>query len=178
MLHLFFPYEYAESVFTIDYEALLKQGFKALIFDIDNTLVHHGDDCTKEIEQLFQALHKMGFKTLLLSDNEDSRVSAFCKGLDSLYISLAKKPSVKAYKKALCMLGVSKNEAVVLGDQIFLDILGANRAHIPSILIKFIRLKEETYFGKRRDAENVILKLYYKRKKYVHRLGNIEKKGL
>lgn len=41
-----YPYEYVDSVFSIDYNALYEQGIRGLIFDIDNTLVHHGDDST------------------------------------------------------------------------------------------------------------------------------------
>lgn len=43
MFEQFFPYEYAQSVFAIDYEKLYRLGYRGLIFDVDNTLVHHGD---------------------------------------------------------------------------------------------------------------------------------------
>ena len=39
MIHLLFPDAYANSVFSIDYPTLWKMGFRALIFDIDNTMV-------------------------------------------------------------------------------------------------------------------------------------------
>lgn len=43
MLEKYYPYEYAQSVFQIDYQKLYDRGFRGIIFDIDNTLVHHGD---------------------------------------------------------------------------------------------------------------------------------------
>jgi len=46
MFRLFYPYEYVESVFTIDYNKLYSLGYRGIIFDIDNTLVHHGEDST------------------------------------------------------------------------------------------------------------------------------------
>ena len=46
MIKKYYPYEYAESVFMIDYQKLYQKGFRGIIFDIDNTLVHHGDDST------------------------------------------------------------------------------------------------------------------------------------
>ena len=58
MLKKFYPYEYVDSVFEIDYEGLYQNGFKGLIFDIDNTLVHHGDDSTEEIDKLFETIDK------------------------------------------------------------------------------------------------------------------------
>ena len=46
MLEKYYPHEYAQTVFSIDYQKLYKKGFRGIIFDIDNTLVHHGDDST------------------------------------------------------------------------------------------------------------------------------------
>lgn len=173
MLNLFYPYEYAESVFTINYEQLYKNGIRGLIFDIDNTLVHHGDDSTPEIDALFSKIHSLGLKTVLLTNNDEKRVQRFIKNIDTLYVCDAEKPSPSGYRKALTLLGIKKEEAVCIGDQIFTDVFGANRSGIASILVKFIRLDSETYFGKRREAENIILKLYSKSKKYRNRLGNI-----
>ena len=68
MLKKLFPYEYVESVFTIDYKKLYKKGYRGLIFDIDNTLVSHGADSTPEIDRLFKQIQNLGFKTFLLSD--------------------------------------------------------------------------------------------------------------
>ena len=63
------PDKYVEDVFSIDYEDLYRQGFRGLIFDIDNTLVPHGADSDSKIDKLFQDIHSLGFKTLLLSNN-------------------------------------------------------------------------------------------------------------
>ena len=78
MFKLFYPYEYVESVFSIDYNKLYDMGYRGLIFDIDNTLVHHGDDSTPEIDNLFKVIQNIGFKTLLLSNNNEERIKKFC----------------------------------------------------------------------------------------------------
>jgi len=176
MFKLFYPYEYVDSVFSIDYTKLYAQGYRALIFDIDNTLVHHGDDSTSEIDNLFLHLHKTGFKTLLLSNNDDERVKRFIKNIDTLYICDANKPDTTNYLKAIEILQVKKEEAIFIGDQIFTDILGANRCSIPNILVKFIRLDNNEKIGKRRHLENIILKFYKHNKSFQHRLNNIQKK--
>ena len=44
MLKKFYPYEYAPDVYSINYDRLYDQGFRGIVFDIDNTLVHHGDN--------------------------------------------------------------------------------------------------------------------------------------
>lgn len=177
MLKVFYPYEYVDSVFSIDYNKLYDKGYRGIIFDIDNTLVHHGDDSTKEIDELFITIQKLGFKTLLLSNNDEERVKRFLKNIDSLYICDAEKPKVHNYLKAVEMLNIDKGQALYIGDQIFIDIFGANRSGIANILVKFIRNKDEKKIGKRRQAEKLILRFYRKNRRYQHRLGSIVKQG-
>ncbi|MCL2294947.1 MAG: YqeG family HAD IIIA-type phosphatase [Spirochaetes bacterium] len=176
MLKVFYPHEYVESVFSIDYNSLYRKGYRGIIFDIDNTLVHHGEDSTKEIDELFQTIHNIGLKTLLLSDNTEERVKKFLKNIDSLYIHDAKKPSVTNCLKAVEMMNIKKEEAVVIGDQIFRDIYGANKSGIDSILVKYMRYQNETKIGIRRNAEKIVLKLYELNKSYQNRIGDIHKK--
>ena len=175
MLKIFYPYEYVESVFSIDYKKLYEKGYRGLIFDIDNTLVHHGEDSTREIDELFKEVQKIGFKTLVLSNNSEKRVQKFLENIDSLYIHDAKKPSVPNYLKSLEMLNLKKKETVVIGDQVFTDVLGANRSGIASILVKYMDKGNEIKIGKRRQLEKIILGFYKRNKKYQNRIGNIVK---
>ena len=175
MFKLLYPYEYADSVFSINYNKLYDNGYRGLIFDIDNTLVHHGDNSTKEIDDFFRRIQSIGFKTLLLSNNTEERVKRFLTNIDSLYICDANKPDKANYLKALEMMNIRREEAVYIGDQIFTDILGANRCGIANILVKYIRLDNETKIGKKRQIENILLSFYRRNQKFQHRLGDIIK---
>lgn len=177
MLKNFYPYEYIESVAAIDYEKLYRKGYRGIIFDIDNTLVPHGKDSTKEIDELFKKIHSVGLKTLLLSNNDEARIKRFIVNIDTPYICEAQKPDTANYFKAVEMLNIKKEEAVVVGDQIFTDIYGANKSGIANILVAYIRKKNETKIGKRRHLENIILKFYSHSKTYRNRIGDIRKKG-
>jgi len=165
MLKEFYPSAYADSVFSIDYEKLYSKGCRGIIFDIDNTLVHHGDNSNDNVDRLFKRLHEIGFKTVLLTDNDEPRVKRFIRNIDTPYICDAGKPNPDAYYRALELIHIRKKQAVVVGDQIFTDIRGANRAGIKSIMVKFIRLPEERYIGKKRYLEKLIL-LFDRRKKW------------
>ena len=176
LLRNYYPYEYADSVFDIDYSALASMGYKAVIFDIDNTLVHHGDDSTPEVDCLFAEIHSAGLKTLLLTNNDEERVQRFIKNIDTLYVCDADKPLQDGYKKALDMLGVKAEEAICAGDQIFTDVLGANRTGIPSVLIHYVYIPGVTKIGKKRYIEKMILWFWRRSRKYSHRLGGIIKK--
>ena len=162
MIEKFYPCEYVKSVSDIEFKKLYDSGIKAVIFDIDNTLVFQDEDSTEETERLFSALHKLGLKTMILSNNNEERVRRFLRNIDSPYICKAYKPFRKGYLKALERLGVKKEQAVFVGDQLFTDILGANRCGIRSILVRYIE-KSGSKPQLRRRFEKVILRSYFKK---------------
>ena len=84
MLERWYPTAHVPSVFAIDYEKLAALGYKGILFDIDNTLVHHGDDSTPEVDALFRHIHSLGLKTLLLSDNSAVRIERFNRNIRTL----------------------------------------------------------------------------------------------
>ena len=51
MLERFFPDEYMASTYVIPFEKLYKEGYRGIIFDIDNTLVPHGGACGREVQK-------------------------------------------------------------------------------------------------------------------------------
>lgn len=175
MVQDYFPYGYSSSVFDIDFEKLYRDGYKGLILDIDNTFVHHGDDATEETDELIRHIQSVGFKIIFLSDNSRKRVERFLKNVNALYISEAGKPHTANYYKAVEMLGLPKEKIICIGDQIFVDIVGANRSGIPNILVKFIKLESEKRIGKKRYIEKFILFFCRKFTSYCNRLGNISK---
>ena len=77
MLESFYPDNEAESAYSIDYEKLYTQGFRGIIFDIDNTLVPHGAPADQRAKALFARLWALGFQTMLLSNNKEPRVKLF-----------------------------------------------------------------------------------------------------
>ena len=175
-LSLLYPYEYAGSVFAIDYQKLCDAGYRGLLFDIDNTLVHHGDDPTPETDALLREIEAIGLRPLMLSNNDDERIRRFLRNLPEIpFVSEADKPKKEGYYKALETLGLPKEQVLVIGDQVFTDVLGANRCGLGSILVKFIHPDPAVPIGKRRQAERLVLKVWSLQKKYRHRLGDVLK---
>ena len=177
MLRNFYPYAYVNSVWAIDYAALYRQGYRAIIFDIDNTLVHHGDDANQKIIDLFQQIHAIGLKTLLLSNNNQVCIERFTADIPTLYIADADKPNPDNYLQALAMLGTAKHETLMIGDQLFTDIWGANRSGIASVLVRFMQRNPNENIGKRRKLERLLLNRYQK-SKYRNRIQNISADGV
>lgn len=163
------PDEYVEDVYSIDYEDLFRQGYRGLIFDIDNTLVAHGADSNTEIEKLFQKLHSLGFKTLLLSNNSRERVERFNRNINTLFINSAGKPGRECFLKSLQLLGTSKEDTIVIGDTLFTDIRGANRAGLKTVMVKYFGYYSPEPKGIKRYLEKLILSLlkFYGKKKTI-----------
>lgn len=174
MLERFYPWGYARSVFAIDYGKLYERGFRGLVFDVDNTLVHHGDPSTPEVDDLFRRVQALGFKTVLLSDNDAERLKGFTANIDAPFVADAGKPDPRGYEEALRLLGVPKHEAVVIGDQVFTDIRGANAAGLASILVHFIQVPGEARIGKKRYVEKALLAVWRRSKRWSRRLEGVE----
>ena len=157
MLERFYPTEYIKSVQNIDFQMYYDQGIRGFIFDIDNTLVPHGAPSTKDVVELFKKIHGIGIDTCLISNNKESRVSPFAYDVDSKFVSNAHKPSTKNYIKAMELMHTDRESTIFVGDQLFTDVYGANRAGIPSVLVKPINKKEEIQIVLKRYLEKIVL---------------------
>ncbi|MDD3252019.1 MAG: YqeG family HAD IIIA-type phosphatase [Lachnospiraceae bacterium] len=162
MLEPFYPKEWLDSTYLIPWGEWYDQGIRGAIFDVDNTLVPHGAPADEKAIALFERLHGMGMKTCLLSNNKEPRVASFAAQVDSPYIYKAAKPSVKNYRRAMEIMGTETGTTLFVGDQLFTDVYGANRAGIYGILVKPINPKEEIQIVLKRYLEAVVL-YFYKR---------------
>ena len=162
MFEKFFPDEYLGSTYKIPFEKLYEQGYRGVIFDVDNTLVPHGAPADERACALFSHLKELGFKCCFLSNNQYERVSSFNDVIGEQFIENAHKPSVKNYVRAMELLGTDKSNTIFIGDQLFTDIYGAKRAGIRNILVKPIDSKEEIQIVLKRYLEKIVLYFYRK----------------
>lgn len=162
MFKKFYPKKTFDSTYAINFEKLYGSGIRGLIFDIDNTLVMHDADADDRSIKLMNRLKNIGFKVCLLSNNDRERVERFNKDAQVLYIHKAHKPSAKGYEKAMELMNTDKKTTVFIGDQLFTDVYGANRAGITSFLVKPIDPKEEIQIVLKRYLEKIVLHFYYK----------------
>lgn len=160
MLQRFYPGEHLDSSYEVPYEELYDQGYRGLIFDIDNTLVPHGAPADERAVELFSRLEQIGFGSCLLSNNKEPRVKSFAQAVGAKYIFDAHKPSGANYQRAMELMGTDADTTVFIGDQIFTDVYGANRVGIRTILVKPIHPKEEIQIVLKRRLERIVLFFY------------------
>lgn len=163
ILQQFYPKLWADSAYTLPYEQMKKRGVKGLIFDVDNTLAFHNAPADEKAQKLFFMFHQLGLKVCLLSNNKEPRVKAFAQAVGAFYVFKGQKPGVKGYRKAMKMMGTDKGNTIAVGDQLFTDIWGANRAGIYSILVLPMNPKEEIQIVLKRYLEKPILWAYQKK---------------
>ena len=163
MLEILFPDEYLDSVHTIDFERLYQEGYRGLIFDIDNTLVPHGAPADEQAIAFFQKLRRIGFRSCFLSNNRRERVESFNNPIGETFIEKANKPALAGYRKAMDLLNTDKDNTIFIGDQIFTDVFGAKRAGLYTIMVKPVHPKEEIQIVLKRFLEKPILGYYHKK---------------
>ncbi|MEW8978717.1 MAG: YqeG family HAD IIIA-type phosphatase [Symbiobacterium sp.] len=130
------PAEYRKSIFEIDLDKLRRMGKRALLLDLDNTLARWDDSVpSPALLEWLEEVRAHGMKLCIVSNNGGMRVREFAARAGVPCICHAIKPRVKGFVDAMRLLGVEPRETVVVGDQLFTDILGGNRAGAYTILV-------------------------------------------
>ena len=164
---MLYPNKYFHKVEEITIEFLQKNKIKALILDIDNTLIDYDNNVLKGLENWIENLKKQNIKFCILSNtNKKEKAEKISKLLDIPYVFFATKPFKRGFKKAKKILNIEDNTSIaVVGDQILTDVFGANKCKMYSILVSPIKSKDIFVTRINRIIEKQILKKYYKDKK-------------
>lgn len=155
---MFAPNYLLHDVFEVNEEFIKKNKIKAIIFDIDNTLVGFTVKTPPEtIVNYINDLKQKGIKVSIASNNNENRVGLFCKDLSIEHISRACKPLPFSLKKLCKRMGVKAKETALVGDQVFTDSLGANLCGMTSVMVDIIDTKETLSFKIKRALEKPII---------------------
>lgn len=165
MTNNLFPDEYYDSTFEIDYKSYYDKGFCAIVFDIDNTLAEHDAPIESNVRaiDLVARLKQIGFKVMLLSNNDAARVTPFARALDVPFVAKGGKPLARGYLEAGRLMEVSPEKTLAIGDQIFTDVWGGNRAGMHTIMVGRIASHEEIQIHIKRVLEKPILCIWRRR---------------
>ncbi|WP_336788560.1 YqeG family HAD IIIA-type phosphatase [Paenibacillus sp. MMO-177] len=144
MFERLLPHLRVNSVYDIQLDELYKKGVRGIITDLDNTLVGAREPlATPRLTQWLEQVRDYGFKVVIVSNNNRTRVSKFADPLGIPFIHAARKPANKAFHKALSVLGLPVEQTVVLGDQMLTDVLGGKRMGLYTILVTPIAPADE-----------------------------------
>ena len=163
---MIYPDIYLKKVEDITPELLTEKKIKALILDVDNTLIDMKEQVSETIVQWAMNLRGHGFKLYILSNtNKKEKVKAVANKLGIPYKNFAKKPLKSGFLKVKEELKEKEEQIAVVGDQIFTDIIGGNRCKMFTILVDPINEKDYWYTAWKRPIENSIKKKITKENK-------------
>ena len=162
---MIYPKEYLNSVKDISIDFLNKHNIKGLILDVDNTLISLNRKMPEGVSSWAKEMKNNGNKICILSNsNKMNKVEAVAKIIEVPYIFFGKKPLKSGFLRAKEILKLNNENIAVVGDQIFTDVIGANRCNMFSILVKPIEEKDYLITKIKRPLEKFIIKKYEKNK--------------
>ena len=129
---------YVASVDRIDLDALVASGVRCILIDRDNTCVpRDAKTAPPEILAWLEKARSMGLSTCIVSNNFHSKqVERSAAELGCEVVHHAMKPFPFAVWRALEKMGASRDEAVLVGDQILTDVLAGSLSGVRSILVR------------------------------------------
>ena len=161
---LLYPNKHLNKVEDITIEFLHKNKIKALILDIDNTLIDYNRKMSQDVKKWAKDLKGQGMKLYILSNtNHKEKVEEVAKTLGIPYKNLAKKPFKSGFLKVQKDLKEKSENIAVVGDQIFTDVIGGNRCNMFTILVEPIDKRDFWYTAWKRPLENRIKNRYNKK---------------
>ena len=171
MRHMLYPDEYMDSTYAIDFKKLYKDGYRGILFDIDNTLVPHGAPADERAIALFKELKQIGFTTCLISNNKEPRVKSFCDKVDSDYIFKAGKPLPGGYEEGIRKMKTTKENTLFIGVSDFYRRIRGKESRSLHDYGSPIHPKEEIQIVLKRYLERIVLFFYFRsiRKKSVEK---------
>lgn len=149
------PARVVGSIFDLNPDALQAAGIRLVLADLDNTLVSYEEHLpSPALRQWKEGLESRGIRLFVVSNSRKSRrCPDFCAALDIPCVRHAGKPGTSGFHRALEETGVPPEAAIMVGDQIFTDVWGANRAGIRAVLVKPIAIGKNPLRAVRYAAE-------------------------
>jgi len=152
------PRAWERSVLDIDYDALQAAGIRALVFDLDNTLSLWRETLDDWAQTFLHTLAGQGLRLAVVSNGRpwgrgEVRCQLAALGIPAIFG--ARKPLPGAFRRAATLLDVDRRATVVIGDQLFTDVLGAHLAGMDSILVAPLSRREHWITRLLRRAERL-----------------------
>lgn len=149
------PTAVCEKATEITSDMLDKMGVKYLLLDVDNTISsYRSKEPVDGARDWAKDLESKGYGVFIVSNNYEDRVKNIADKFGLPFVSMALKPLPVGFCKAKRHLKCKASECLVVGDQIFTDILGANLGRMKSVLLTPIELETGRSFKIRRYFEN------------------------
>jgi HAD superfamily phosphatase (TIGR01668 family) len=142
------PARRAEGLSALDLNTLWEEGFKGILIDLDNTIVPwRQSHIPEETRVFFEEAKAVGFQVCLFTNAGSLRAARISQALGIRCLAKARKPFGFHFRSIMREMRLDAAETLMIGDQIFTDMLGGNRAGCHTILLP--PLYTEEFIGTR-----------------------------
>ncbi|MBM5800253.1 MAG: YqeG family HAD IIIA-type phosphatase [Cyanobacteria bacterium K_DeepCast_35m_m2_023] len=118
-------------------QQLLDQPIKALVLDVDRTLLPRHRSTLPEPALRWLEMAKAQLPIHLLSNNPSrQRIGAVAAQLDLPFTTAAGKPRRSALRRVLAQLDVAPAQVALVGDRLFTDVIAGNRLGLFTVLVR------------------------------------------
>ena len=132
-----------KNIFEIDTEDLKRQGIKAILLDLDSTImVSHSGVLSQEVTEWLNKLEKDFVISVISNQKNQKYIEKVKKSVWFNMVFGANKPNPKAIKEFLKEKGLKNSEAVMVGDRPLTDVVAGKFAGCKTILVGSINPKE------------------------------------
>ncbi len=133
------PQFFYDSITDISPEDIFRMGGTAVGIDLDNTAVYDSTGILfPGVKEWLKKIQDAGLPVVIVTNTYNIRAKAISKKLGGLpFVADADKPDVKCFEKAVGITGTELSGFVMIGDQLFTDVQGANNAGAISVRVKY-----------------------------------------
>ncbi|GAP02982.1 HAD superfamily hydrolase [Fructobacillus pseudoficulneus] len=158
------PTYLVKSVYDLSVAELKDQGIKAVLTDLDNTLLAwNNPNGTPELHAWLQELKEADIEVVVVSNNTWDRVKKAVAGLDVDYVAWSLKPLPRGILKVLKKQGLKKEEVLMVGDQMLTDVWAAHLAGVRSVLVKQLVESDMWQTWLNRSIEKLAKRIIYRK---------------
>ena len=133
----------AKELAAIDIDKLQGLGVCCILLDIDNTVSPWGEETVTEATLRWVSdAEKRGIRVAIATNGKKARVDRIAELLGADSIKSAGKPGIKKISRYLSECGIAPENCAMIGDQLFTDMLAANRIGAVGVLVEPICKRE------------------------------------
>ena len=145
------------SVNMIPWMSLKSEGITVALLDFDNTLgPDHATAPTDFSYASVKEIQDAGIRCCLVSNAKTGRSAGIAKALDIPCVTYARKPEPIGVRRALDLMDAKPEEALMVGDQIFTDVIAGNLAGVRTFMVEKLYPKEIWYVALKRIPEKLV----------------------
>lgn len=133
-----------DSIYDIDFDQLKALGVKAMLFDLDSTLMASKSGCyTDEMKNWLNKVRQNFFIAIVSNNKNEKYIEKVRKVTDFPVLFNAKKPRTDEVEKFLKEHKLQATDCVLVGDRPLTDILCGKNLGCKTILVDSITAKTE-----------------------------------